>query len=184
MTEQMLDGLRAVSVRRLGEHVGRRVLVQGWLYNMRSKGKLHFLLIRDGTGIVQSVMFKGDVSTEEFEAAAHLPQESSVRVIGTVKADERAPGGVELSAASHRQFWVPPGFGHGFVVLSPSAVFTYKCTDIYDASAELGVRWDDPDLAIDWPIPRDEVLASKKDDALPFLRDLPHERLLTYEAHG
>ena len=96
MTEQSLDGVRAVSVRRLAEHEGEEVLVQGWLYNKRSKGKLHFLLVRDGTGTVQSVMFKGKVSEEDFEAASHLTQESSVRVIGTVKVDERAPGGVEL----------------------------------------------------------------------------------------
>jgi len=96
MTEQMVDGVRAVSVRRLPEHEGEEVLVQGWLYNMRSKGKLHFLLVRDGTGIVQSVMFKGNVSEADFEEAAHLTQESSVRVIGTVKLDDRAPGGVEL----------------------------------------------------------------------------------------
>ena len=96
MTEQSFDGVRAVSVRRLKEHVGEEVLVQGWLYNMRSKGKLHFLLIRDGSGIVQSVMFKGNVDEATFEAAGGLTQESSVRVVGTVKADERAPGGVEL----------------------------------------------------------------------------------------
>ena len=96
MTEQSLDGIQAVPIRRLKEHVDQKVLVQGWLYNMRSKGKLHFLLVRDGSGIVQSVMFKGNVTEEEFERAAHLPQESSVRVIGTVKADDRAPGGVEL----------------------------------------------------------------------------------------
>ena len=97
MTQQSLDGVAAVPVRRLSEHVDRDVLVQGWLYNMRSKGKLHFLLIRDGTGIVQAVMFKGNVSEEDFAAAGQLTQESSVRVIGHVKADDRAPGGVELS---------------------------------------------------------------------------------------
>jgi dTDP-4-dehydrorhamnose 3,5-epimerase len=91
--------------------------------------------------------------------------------------------GVELDAESHRQFWVPPGFGHGFVVLSETAVFTYKCTDIYDQSAELGVRWDDPDLAIDWPIEAARIRVSDKDAELPFLRDLPRERLVSYE-HG
>ena len=88
---------------------------------------------------------------------------------------------VELDAETHRQFWVPPGFGHGFVVLSESATFTYKCTDIYDQASEIGVRWDDPDLAIDWPIEPSEVRVSDKDDALPFLCDLPRERLLRYE---
>src|SRR5690606_17132112 len=56
MTEQSFDGRRAVAIHRLAEHVGREVLVQGWLYNMRSTGKLHFLEIRDGSGIVQAVM--------------------------------------------------------------------------------------------------------------------------------
>ncbi len=96
MTQQTFDGHRAVPIHRLSDHVGKQALVQGWLYNMRSKGKLHFLLVRDGTGIVQSVMFKGAVGDEQFEAAKALTQESAVRVIGTVKADQRAPGGVEI----------------------------------------------------------------------------------------
>ena len=97
MTEQSLDGLAAVSIRRLKDHVGQDVLVQGWLYNMRSKGKLCFLLVRDGTGIVQGVVVRGNVRDEDFEAAKELTQESSVRLIGEVKADERAQGGVELT---------------------------------------------------------------------------------------
>ncbi len=96
MTEQTFEGLEAVSIRHLKDHVGKEVLVQGWLYNKRSKGKLHFLLVRDGTGVVQSVMFKGNVSEEDFAAAGSLTQESSLRVIGEVKADERSPGGVEI----------------------------------------------------------------------------------------
>ena len=64
---------------------------------MRSKGKLHFLLVRDGTGIVQSVMFKGNVDAEVFEKAKEMTQETSLRVIGEVKEDERSPGGVEVS---------------------------------------------------------------------------------------
>ena len=96
MSEQTFGGLTAVSIHHLKEHVGEDVLVQGWLYNMRSKGKLHFLQVRDGTGTVQAVMFKGNVSEEDFEAAAKLTQESSLCVIGTVKEDERSPGGVEI----------------------------------------------------------------------------------------
>ena len=59
--------------------------------------------------------------------------------------------GVELSGENHRQLYIPPGFLHGFVVLSESAHVTYKCTDLYAPGDELGVMWDDPDLAIDWP---------------------------------
>lgn len=96
MTEQSYDGLKATSVRHLPDHVGETVLVQGWLYNMRSKGKLHFLLVRDGTGIVQSVVLRANVDEAMFEDCKRLTQESSLRIIGRVKADERAPGGVEL----------------------------------------------------------------------------------------
>jgi len=96
MTQQSFQGLTAVSIQRLPEHVGETVLVQGWLYNARGKGKILFLLVRDGTGIVQSVVVKSDVPEAMFEAAKGLTQESSLRIIGEVKADERSPGGVEL----------------------------------------------------------------------------------------
>lgn len=96
MTQQTYDGKQAVSIRNLKSHVGETVLIQGWLYNMRSKGKLHFLQVRDGSGVVQAVMFKGNVSEEDFDSAAKLTQESSLRVIGEVKEDERSPGGVEI----------------------------------------------------------------------------------------
>ena len=73
--------------------------------------------------------------------------------------------------------YVPPGFGHGFVVLSERAQFLYKCTEEYDAAAERGIRWDDPDLAIDWPL-RD-VTVSEKDAHLPLLADAPaHARVV------
>lgn len=59
--------------------------------------------------------------------------------------------GTELTEDNHRQFWVPPGFGHGFVVLSDSADFLYKTTDYYAPQHERCIRWDDPELAIEWP---------------------------------
>ncbi len=77
--------------------------------------------------------------------------------------------GLELSEDNHTMLYVPPGFGHGFVVTSERAHFQYKCTAEYDPDAEQGVRWDDPDLAIDWPI-RD-VVVSERDEALPALAD-------------
>ncbi|MCB1185023.1 dTDP-4-dehydrorhamnose 3,5-epimerase [bacterium] len=60
--------------------------------------------------------------------------------------------GVELSAENHRQFWVPPGFGHGFYVLSDGAEFAYKCTDYYAPEHERVIRWDDPAIGIAWPL--------------------------------
>ncbi|MBT2297271.1 dTDP-4-dehydrorhamnose 3,5-epimerase [Pseudomonas fluorescens] len=68
---------------------------------------------------------------------------------------------VRLSAQNHRQLWVPPGFAHGFVVLSDSADFLYKTTDYYAPSAERCIRWDDPDLAIDWELQSAPILSPK-----------------------
>ncbi len=76
--------------------IGEEVTLKGWLYNSRSSGKLVFLQLRDGTGIVQCVVFKGNISEEVFENAKSLGQESSLIVHGTVKEDARSPIGVEI----------------------------------------------------------------------------------------
>ena len=85
-----------VYIEDIGRHEGQVVTLKGWLYNKRSSGKLHFLLLRDGTGTLQCVVFKKDVPEEQFARADHLPQESALIVTGTVRKDERAPLGFEL----------------------------------------------------------------------------------------
>ena len=85
-----------VEIRRMSEHAGEDVIVQGWLYNLRESGKLLFPLFRDGTGIMQGVMVKSAVPAEVFDRMRGLTQESSLRVTGKVRADKRAPGGFEL----------------------------------------------------------------------------------------
>ncbi|MBI3247346.1 MAG: asparagine--tRNA ligase [Deltaproteobacteria bacterium] len=87
----------AVYVGNIAGHEGQEVTIQGWLYNKRSSGKLHFLQVRDGTGIIQCVVFKGDVAPETFAQADHLSQESSLAVTGTVRADTRSALGFELA---------------------------------------------------------------------------------------
>ena len=77
---------------------------------------------------------------------------------------------VELSADNHRQLWVPPGFGHGFVVISETADFLYKTTDYWFKEHERAVRWDDPTLAVDWGY-TGEVSLSAKDMDAPYLAD-------------
>lgn len=77
--------------------------------------------------------------------------------------------GVELSADNHRQMWIPPGFAHGFLVLSDSADFLYKTTDYYAPQAEGAVRWDDPGLGIEWPDVGMPPLVSSKDAEAPRL---------------
>ena len=86
------------TVRRLGEHVGARVELRGWLYKIRGKGKIAFLHLRDGTGIVQVILKRDEVGEDALSAAKEAGQEASIKVRGTVRADERAPGGYELEA--------------------------------------------------------------------------------------
>ncbi|MFQ5813012.1 MAG: asparagine--tRNA ligase [Anaerolineae bacterium] len=87
-----------VYIKDIAAHEGKEVTIKGWLYNSTDKGRLQFLLVRDGTGIIQAVVFEDDVSPEGFEAAQTVTQESSLIVTGTVRADKRAPGGYELAA--------------------------------------------------------------------------------------
>ena len=88
--------LPVVEIRRVSEHEGQEVVLQGWLYNLRESGKLLFPLFRDGTGIIQGVVVKSAVPPEVFDSVRGLTQESSVRVTGKVRADKRAPGGFEM----------------------------------------------------------------------------------------
>ena len=74
--------------------------------------------------------------------------------------------GVTLSGQNFRQLYIPPGFAHGFCVLSEEVDVEYKCTEFYDASDEVGIAWDDPELAIEWPVAADDVVLSDKDQRL------------------
>lgn len=79
--------------------------------------------------------------------------------------------GVELSAENKRQLYVPEGFAHGFLVLSESAEFTYKCTDYYHPASEGGIRYDDPGIGIEWPLEEMTPVMSEKDEVLPLLKE-------------
>ena len=81
-----------IRIQDIAAHDGKEITLQGWVYNRTAKGKLAFLLVRDGSGFAQCVAFKGDLDEATFEQIAHIPQESSVVITGTVRKDERAPG--------------------------------------------------------------------------------------------
>jgi asparaginyl-tRNA synthetase len=144
-----------VYIEDIGRHEGETVTLKGWLYNRRSSGKLHFLLLRDGTGTLQCVVFKKDVPAEQFELADHLPQESSLIVTGTVRRDERAPLGYELGVTrlelvqqaeeypitpkehgtafllDHRHLWVRSARQHA--VLRIRAEVVRACREYFDS---------------------------------------------------
>lgn len=81
--------------------------------------------------------------------------------------------GVLLTEANKTMFYIPEGFAHGFLVVSEEAVFNYKCTNLYAPEYDGGIRWNDPEVGIEWPLDKiDEVLLSEKDGQLPFLREI------------
>jgi asparaginyl-tRNA synthetase len=88
--------MNSVYIENIGQHDGAEVMLRGWVYNKRSSGKLQFILLRDGTGIIQCVAFKGNFTPEQFQSLDRLTQESSVTLCGKVRRDARAPGGYEL----------------------------------------------------------------------------------------
>lgn len=90
--------MQKILIRDLNNYVDQTVTLRGWLYNKRSSGKVKFIILRDGTGILQCVVFKGNVSEEVFAVADRIGQESSIEITGKIKAEGRAPGGFEMDA--------------------------------------------------------------------------------------
>jgi asparaginyl-tRNA synthetase len=88
--------MQKVYIKDLSQYVDQTVSLKGWLYNKRSSGKVKFVILRDGTGLLQCVVFKGNVTPEAFEAADKLGQESSLEITGKIKIESRAPGGYEM----------------------------------------------------------------------------------------
>ena len=102
MTTQSLEQItpRPTYINRLSEHVGQEVILKGWLYNLRSSGKILFPQLRDGTGLVQCVVLKNSIAPEVWESLKGLGQESALIIRGVVRADSRAPGGYEIDVVS------------------------------------------------------------------------------------
>ena len=92
----------AVYVEDIGTYEGKKVTIRGWVYNKRSSGKLQFILLRDGTRVIQCVAFKGNFAPEQFEALDRISQESSIEISGKVRKDARSPGGYEIDMEAFR----------------------------------------------------------------------------------
>src|SRR4030081_4074012 len=87
-------------INQLSQHVGEEVTIKGWLYNLRSSGKILFPQLRDGTGVVQCVVLKNSVTPELWDSLKGLGQESALIIRGVVRADARAPGGYEIDVVN------------------------------------------------------------------------------------
>lgn len=154
---------------------------RGYFFESYSKKTLeqqgiHHEFVQDN----QSLSNKGTLRGLHFQAAP-FAQGKLVRVIKgkvwdiavDIRKDSPTYGqyyGCELSEDNNIQFWIPPGFAHGFITLEDNTIFSYMCTNYYDKASEGGLLWNDPDLAIDWGVT--SPILSDKDKVLPCLKDL------------
>jgi len=169
-----LDGVTIIEPRVFGDSRGF-FLETFQLERYRSELGIDFEFVQDNQSRSARGVLRG------MHAQRRHPQGKLVRVsrgaIFDVAADidPRSPTfgqwvGAELSDTNHRQMWIPPGYAHGFVVLSDVADFIYKCTDYYHPEDEIGFIWNDPEVGIDWPV--SDPLVSQRDAGLPGLAAL------------
>lgn len=171
-----IDGVTIIEPTLFGDNRG--YFMETYNYNDFKDAELSMKFVQDN----QSKSKKGVLRGLHFQKKN--PQGKLVRVISgevfDVAVDIRKGSktfgkwvGVTLSAENNRQFYIPEGFAHGFLVLSESAEFVYKCTRFYDPTDEGGIMWNDPDIGINWPISEDlEILLSEKDQGNLNFKDL------------
>ena len=175
-TETGIDGLYVIEPTVFGDNRG--YFMETYHYKEFEAAGLGMNFVQDN----QSKSKKGVLRGLHFQRKN--PQGKLVRVISgkvyDVAVDLRQNSstygkwhGVLLSDENKKQFYVPEGFAHGFLVVSETAEFVYKCTRFYDSQDEGGLLWDDPALNISWPLDGIDVILSEKDKANPLLKDLP-----------
>lgn len=174
-TKTGIEGLVVVEPKVFGDNRG--YFMETYNYNDFKAAGLDMVFVQDN----QSKSKKGVLRGLHFQKKK--PQGKLVRVVSgevyDVAVDLRRGSdtygkwyGVLLSAENKKQFYVPEGFAHGFVVMSETAEFVYKCTRFYDPSDEGGLMWNDPEIGIDWPVPENaELLLSEKDQHHQPLKD-------------
>ncbi len=176
ITKTALDGVVIIEPQVFED--ARGYFFESWNKAKMEEAGLNYDFIQDN----QSKSCYGTIRGIHFQKGEFL-QAKLVRVLqGTVldvavdlRKDSKTFGqhvAVELSAENNRQLMIPRGFGHGFSVLTPTAVFAYKCDNVYNKASEAGIRFDDPALGIDWKVKPEEAVLSDKDKILPFLKDV------------
>lgn len=174
VTEAPIKGLYVIEPTKHGD--ARGYFMETYNYNDMKEAGLDMVFVQDNQSLSKKGVLRGLHFQKEY------PQGKLVRVIKgevfDVAVDLRAGSatfgqwfGEILSAENCKQFYISPGFAHGFLVLSDEAEFCYKCTDFYHPGDEGGIIWNDPDIAITWPEVDTEILLSDKDMRQPTLQD-------------
>lgn len=166
-----IDGLKIIEPKLWGDDRGyfyESFNESVWKANMPD---IHFVQdnqAKSSRGVLRGLHFqKGDAAQSKLVRVIHG---EVLDVVVDIRKDSKTYGkwfSIRLSAANHKQLFVPKGFAHGYLTLSQTAIFVYKCDNFYSKSDESGIRYDDPSLAIDWEFDTSNVLVSEKDQVLP-----------------
>lgn len=179
VTDFDIPGLLLIEPRRFGD--ARGWFAEVWQDARYRDAGIRETFVQDNMALSGKGVLRG-LHAQEPHAQGKLVQVFKGRVFD-VAVDLRVGSptfgrwhGVVLDDANALQFYVPPGFVHGYYVMSEQALFGYKTTDVYSPSTEFGVRWNDPKIGIDWPLDGEPVLSDKDRDA-PLLDEIPESRL-------
>ncbi len=182
ITELDLPGLKLIEPKRFGDQRGW--LAEVWQDTRYRKAGIQESFVQDNLARSARGVLRG-LHAQEPYAQGKLVQVFAGKVFD-VAVDLRAGSptfrqwhGVVLDQDNGLQFYVPPGFAHGYYVMSEYALFGYKTTDIYSPQSEFAVRWNDPAIGIDWPIDG-EMILSDKDRTAPLLADIPESRFTSF----
>ena len=176
ITKTALDGVVIIEPQVF--EYARGYFFESWNKAKMEEAGLNYDFIQDNQskscyGTIRGIHFqKGEFSQAKL---VRVLQGTVLDVAVDLRKDSKTFGqhvAVELSAENNCQLMIPRGFGHGFSVLTPTAVFAYKCDNVYNKASEAGIRFDDPALGIDWKVKPEEAVLSDKDKILPFLKDV------------
>lgn len=176
ITKTALDGVVIIEPQVFED--ARGYFFESWNKAKMEEAGLNYDFIQDNQskscyGTIRGIHFqKGEFSQAKL---VRVLQGTVLDVAVDLRKDSKTFGqhvAVELSAENNRQLMIPRGFGHGFSVLTPTAVFAYKCDNVYNKASEAGIRFDDPARGIDWKVKPEEAVLSDKDKILPFLKDV------------
>ena len=176
ITKTAIDGVVIIEPQVFED--ARGYFFESWNKAKMEEAGLNYDFIQDNQskscyGTIRGIHFqKGEFSQAKL---VRVLQGTVLDVAVDLRKDSKTFGqhvAVELSAENNRQLMIPRGFGHGFSVLTPTAVFAYKCDNVYNKASEAGIRFDDPALGIDWKVKPEEAVLSDKDKILPFLKDV------------